>query len=81
LNVCLLATSLITPACNVTALTMKQVSDICHPSYGEYRDHLIIQPYVGGVLDLLAPLDEQTDYARKCIVRSQKRHFGLPRVC
>jgi len=70
MNVRLLATSLIAlllslHAPSATALTMKQVTDICHSSSGECGDHPIIRAYVGGALDLLATLDERTDYLGK----------------
>ncbi len=63
---------------NTLALTMKQVSDICHLSPGECSDHPIIQAYVGGALDLLATLDERTDYLGKMYCKKPKALFDVP---
>jgi hypothetical protein len=84
-NVRLLATSLITlllplHAPSATALTMEQVSDICHSSSGECSSHPIIQAYVGGALDLLATLDEQTDYLEKMYCKKPKELFDVPDI-
>ena len=57
------------------ALTMKQVSVICHSSPVECSDHPIIQAYVGGALDLLATLDEHTDYLEKSTARSLRSYL------
>ena len=85
MNVRLLATSLIilliplyVPSAN--ALTMKQVSDICYASSGECSDHPIIQAYVGGALDLLATLDERTDYLGKVYCKKPKALFDVPAI-
>jgi len=83
MNVRLLATSLITlllalHAPGTTALTMKQVSDICHSSSGECSDHPIIRAYIGGALDLLATLDEQTNYLGKVYCKKPKELFDVP---
>lgn len=62
------------------ALTMKQVSDICHSSPGECSDHPIIRAYVGGALDLLATLDEQTDYLGKVYCKKPKELFDVSAI-
>ncbi len=65
---------------SASALTMKQFSDICHSSTGECSDHPIIQAYVGGALDLLATLDEQTDYLEKVYCKKPKELFDVPAI-
>ena len=85
MNVRLLATSLITlllslHAPSTLALTMKQVSDICHSSSGECSDHPIIRAYVGGALDLLATLDERTDYLGKVYCKKPKELFDVSAI-
>ena len=85
MNVRLLATSFIAllltlHATSSTALTMKQVSDMCDSSPGECRDHPIIRAYVGGALDLLATLDERTDYLGKVYCKKQKELFDVPAI-
>ncbi len=64
----------------VAALTMKQFSDICHTSPSECSDHPIIQAYVGGALDLLATLDEQTGYLGKVYCKETKSLFDVPAI-
>ena len=85
MNVRLLAISLITlllplHAPSAIALTMKQFSDIRHTSPGECSDHPIIRAYVGGAIDLLATLDEQTDYLGKVYCKKPKELFDVPAI-
>lgn len=85
MNFRLLAISLITlllplHAPSATALTMKQFSDICHSSPGECSDYPIIQAYIGGALDLLATLDERTDYLGKVYCKKPKELFDVPAI-
>jgi len=85
MNVRLLVTSLIILllslyAPSATALTMKQLTDICHSSPDECSDHPIIRAYVGGALDLLATLDEQTGYLGKLYCKKPKELFDVPAI-
>ena len=85
MNVRLLATGffvllLSLHAPSTLALTMKQVSDICHSSPGECSDHPIIRAYVGGALDLLATLAERTDYLEKLYCKEPKKLFDASAV-
>lgn len=65
---------------SASALTMKQVYDICHSSPGECSDHPIIRAYVGGALDLLATLDEQTDYLGKVYCMKPEELFDVSAI-
>ncbi len=67
-------------ASSATALTMKQVSEICHSSPGKCSNHPIIRAYVGGALDLIATLDERTDYLKKVYCKKPKELFDVPRI-
>jgi len=85
MNVRLLATTLVTlllllHAPCATALTMNQFSDICHSSPGECSDHPIIRAYLGGALDLLATLDERTDYQGKVYCKKPKELFDVSAI-
>jgi len=85
MNMRLLTISLITlllslHAPSATALTMKQFSDICHSSPSECSNHPIIRVYVGGALDLLATLDERTDYLGKVYCKKPKELFDVPAI-
>lgn len=73
-----LVLSLLTPS--ASALTMKQVSDICHSSTGQCSDNPIIQAYIGGALDLLATLDERTDYIKKVYCKNPKQLFDVKAI-
>lgn len=63
-----------------SALTMKQFADICQSSPGECSDHPILQAYVGGALDLLATLDEKTDYLDTLYCREPKALFDVAAI-
>ena len=65
---------------NVTALTMTQFAEICHSSAGNCGDHPILQAYVGGALDLLATLDEQTEYLEPMYCKAPKELFDVPEI-
>ncbi len=62
------------------ALTMAQFSGICTSSPGECSDNPTIQAYVGGALDLLATLDERTDYMEKLYCKTPKELFDAPTI-
>lgn len=65
---------------SASALTMKQFSDICRSSPEECSDHPILQAYVGGALDLLATLDERTDYLGRVYCKESKELFDVPTI-
>ena len=65
---------------DATALTMEQFSNICKSSHGECSDHPTVQAYVGGALDLLATLDERTDYLHKVYCKAPEELFDVPAI-
>ena len=65
---------------SATALTMKQFSDICHSSFNKCSDHPIIRAYVGGAIDLIATLDERTDYLKKVYCKNPKELFDVSTI-
>ena len=65
---------------NAPALTMKQVSDICQSSSGKCSDHPIIRAYIGGALDLLATLNERTNYLEKVYCKDPKALFDIQAI-
>ncbi len=67
-------------ASSTSALTMKQVSEICHSYSGKCSDHPIIRAYVGGALDLIATLDERTDYLKKVYCKNPKQLFDVSTI-
>lgn len=85
MNVRLLTTSLITLLLTLhmpiaSSLTMKQISDACHSYSGECSEHPFIRAYVGGALDLIATLDERTDYLGKVYCKKPKELFDVPAI-
>lgn len=85
MNARLLATAFITLispllAPGATALTMEEFSHICQSSPGKCSDHPALQAYVGGALDLLATLDEQTDYLKKLYCQEPNKLFDVPTI-
>lgn len=63
-----------------SALTMEEFSKICESSPGACSDHPVLQAYVGGALDLLATLDEETDYLEKLYCREPKEIFDVSAI-
>lgn len=45
-----------------SAMTIKEFDSICSAATIPCQDNPFIQAYIGGALDLLAMLDEETDY-------------------
>lgn len=85
MNIRLLITSFVilllalhTPS--ASALTMKQVFDICHSSSSECSNHPMIQSYIGQAFDLLATLNEQMDYLGKMCCKKTKELFDVPAI-
>lgn len=65
---------------SASALNMEQFSNICESAPGECRDHPILNAYVGGALDLLATLDEDTAYLDKLYCKDPKAIFDVPAI-
>ena len=63
-----------------SALTMDQVAAICDSGEGECSQHPLLQAYVGGSLDLIAVLDEETDYLSKIYCERPEELFNVPEI-
>lgn len=63
-----------------SALTMDQVAAICAAYDGECSEHPILQAYVGGALDLIAVLDEETDYLAEIYCKEPSDLFDVPAI-
>ncbi len=59
------------------ALTMPEFMAICGSIDGKCEDHPILQAYVGGALDLIAMLDEETEYLATVYCKSPKELFDV----
>lgn len=62
------------------ALTVAQFSGICASAAGECHEHPILQAYVGGALDMLAALGEETAYIDKLYCKPPRELFDVPAI-
>ena len=65
---------------SANALTLRQFSEICDTAPGDCSSHPVIQAYVGGALDLLATLDEKTDYLETVYCREPSEIFDVAAI-
>lgn len=65
---------------SATALTMNQFASICESTNTACSEHPILQAYVGGALDLVAMLDEETDYLAEVYCKPAKELFDVPAI-
>lgn len=63
-----------------TALTMNQFASICESGEADCSEHPILRAYVGGALDLIAMLDEETDYLAEVYCKPTKELFDVPAI-
>ena len=63
-----------------SALTMSEFKAICESSPVECKDHPILQAYVGGALDLVAVLTEETRYLDKLYCEDTSTLFDLKQI-
>jgi hypothetical protein len=75
-----LASSVLVLPNSASALTMDQVAAICASHEGECSEHPILQAYVGGALDLIAMLDEETDYLGEIYCKEPSALFDVPAI-
>lgn len=65
---------------NAEALTVEQFSNICDSAAGKCSDHPTLQAYVGGALDLIATLDEETEYLDTLYCKEPEALFDVPTI-
>ena len=63
-----------------SALTMPEFMAICGSVDGKCEDHPLLQAYVGGALDLIAMLDEETEYLDAVYCKSPKELFDVASI-
>ena len=73
-----LACALVLIPAPASALTMGQVTSICDQYQGVCSEHPYLQWYVGGALDLIAMLDEETDYLDNVYCEDPSTFFDVP---
>ncbi|MDJ0909689.1 MAG: hypothetical protein QNI99_10875 [Woeseiaceae bacterium] len=65
---------------NASALTMGEFSSVCDSYAGECSSNPFLQAYVGGALDLIAMLDEETDYLDEIYCKEPSEFFDVPEI-
>ena len=76
------ATGVIMASAPVTshALTMGQFASACEAFDGDCGNSPFLQAYVGGALDFVAMLDEDTDYLDQIYCREASEFFVVPEI-
>ena len=62
------------------ALTMNQFVRICESADLACSEHPILNAYVGGALDLIAMLDEETGHLAEVYCRPPEEFFDVPAI-
>lgn len=65
---------------NAFSLTIQQFSELCHSSDGQCSANPAINAYIGGAVDLLATLQERTDYIEKLYCKESAHLFDVPTI-
>lgn len=65
---------------NSAALSMNDFARICESYNGDCSNQPFLQAYVGGALDLVAMLDEETDYLDEIYCRTASEFFDVPEI-
>ena len=63
-----------------TALTMNQFASICESVQADCSEHPLLTAYVGGALDLIAMLDQETEYLAKVYCEPTEELFDVPTI-
>lgn len=72
--------SALTFAGHSSALTVDQFTEICDSIEANCTEHPLLQAYVGGALDLIAVLDEETEYLQKIYCDAPENLFKVPNI-
>ena len=75
-----LLTVLLVMSEQASALTITEFNAICKSSSAECKDHPILQAYVGGALDVVAVLVEETSYLDKIYCEETSTLFDVKRI-
>ena len=80
LSVMGLLTVMLLLSSQASALTMSEFKAICESSTTECKEYPILQAYVGGALDVVAVLAEETKYLDKLYCESHSTLFDVKRI-
>lgn len=64
----------------VSALTVSEFKAICKSSLVECKEHPLLQAYVGGALDVLVVLKEETQYLEKIYCEDTSVLFNFKKI-
>ena len=64
----------------VSALTISEFKEICESSQAACKEHPILQAYVGGALDVLVVLKEETQYLEKIYCEDTSVLFDFKKI-
>lgn len=67
-------------ASSASALTQEEFTRICASHEGDCAEVPVLQAYVGGALDLIATLDERTDYLATVYCRPPSELFDVATI-
>jgi len=73
------AVSLLTPN-TASSLTMKQFMSVCESSVTKCSENPILNAYVGGSLDTIAPLSEDTRYLKRFYCEDTSTLFDVKKI-
>lgn len=62
------------------AMTTAEFVGVCQLSEVSCSEHPLLQAYVGGALDLIAVLDEETEYLGEVYCKSPAKLFDVPAI-
>lgn len=77
---CLIVISILVVSNDAFGLTMGQFSSICQSQESECSEHPMLRAYVGGALDLIAMLDEETEYMQKFYCKKPNDLFDVKTI-
>jgi len=71
---------LLVVASQTSALSVSEFQAICESTTSHCEDHPILQAYVGGALDVVAVLAEETSYLNKLYCEDTSTLFDVRRI-
>lgn len=76
----LILAAILSLSTNSKAITVDQFFGVCETEDHQCAEHPIKQAYIGGALDLIAVLDEETEYLDTVYCKKPKELFDIPAI-
>jgi len=80
LSLLIVTISFLTLSHSAASLTASEFIEICDSMGTECTENPILQAYVGGALDMIAALDEETTYLEGIVCKDKKTLFNVSRI-